>query len=190
MNLPAPPRWWRAAACARLGVDPEIFFPNDKDKVAVEEARAICRMCPVARECLRDAMATEGRAGAAYRHGIRGTYTARERAKVYRKYLAPKDEKPRERTGGKPLSPCGTPAAYDRHIRRGEPVDDACREAHNADNRAKRERTRAKGPVVCGTRRGYQKHRRNGEEACDACRYANTAADCRLRATGSTLAAV
>ncbi|OEJ26825.1 hypothetical protein AS594_22400 [Streptomyces agglomeratus] len=41
-------------------------------------------------------------------------------------------------------------------------------------------------PVKCGTRRGYQKHRRNGERACDACRHANTAADRRLRTTGST----
>ncbi|MGW3754686.1 WhiB family transcriptional regulator [Streptomyces sp. NPDC005134] len=41
-------------------------------------------------------------------------------------------------------------------------------------------------PIGCGTRRGYHKHRRNGEKACDACRYANTAADRRLRATGTT----
>ena len=27
------------------------------------------------------------------------------------------------------LSPCGTPAAYRRHKRRGEPVDDACAQA-------------------------------------------------------------
>ena len=29
----------------------------------------------------------------------------------------------------RPLSPCGTPAAYERHRRRNEPVDDACRAA-------------------------------------------------------------
>jgi hypothetical protein len=27
----------------------------------------------------------------------------------------------------RPLAPCGTRAAYDRHFRRGEPVDEACR---------------------------------------------------------------
>lgn len=27
------------------------------------------------------------------------------------------------------LKPCGTPAAYARHVKRGEPVDDACRAA-------------------------------------------------------------
>jgi hypothetical protein len=30
------------------------------------------------------------------------------------------------------LKPCGTPAAYRRHKRNQEPVDDACRMAHNA----------------------------------------------------------
>lgn len=29
------------------------------------------------------------------------------------------------------LAPCGTESAYQRHHRRGEPVDDACRGAHN-----------------------------------------------------------
>lgn len=32
------------------------------------------------------------------------------------------------------LKPCGTASAYMRHSRRGEPIDDACREAHNAAN--------------------------------------------------------
>lgn len=42
------------------------------------------------------------------------------------------------RTGqlGRPVTePCGTPAAYKRHKRNGEAVDDACREAYNADQR-------------------------------------------------------
>ncbi|HEY8378102.1 MAG TPA: hypothetical protein VIK91_16510 [Nannocystis sp.] len=29
------------------------------------------------------------------------------------------------------VQPCGTKAAYERHRRRREPVDDACRSAHN-----------------------------------------------------------
>jgi hypothetical protein len=27
------------------------------------------------------------------------------------------------------LAPCGTPGAYNRHRRRGEPIDEACRQA-------------------------------------------------------------
>lgn len=39
----------------------------------------------------------------------------------------------------------------------------------------------------CGTRNGYQWHRRRGEDACGPCKQANTAADNRLRRTGTTL---
>jgi len=35
------------------------------------------------------------------------------------------------------LAPCGTPAAYRRHCRRGEPADEACKRAARAD-RARR----------------------------------------------------
>ena len=31
------------------------------------------------------------------------------------------------------LKPCGTPAAYKRHLRRGEPVDESCRQAMARD---------------------------------------------------------
>jgi len=40
---------------------------------------------------------------------------------------------------------------------------------------------------ACGTRSGYQWHRRRGEDACQPCKDANTAADNRLRRTGTTL---
>lgn len=42
------------------------------------------------------------------------------------------------RTGavGRPITaPCGTAAAYKRHKRRGEQVDDACRQAYNEEQR-------------------------------------------------------
>jgi WhiB family redox-sensing transcriptional regulator len=38
----------------------------------------------------------------------------------------------------------------------------------------------------CGTRSAYQRHKRLGEPVDDACRAANTAADRRLRETGTT----
>lgn len=65
------------------------------------------------------------------------------------------------------------------------PVDEPSQDA--VESRSEKARTRASGPIVCGTRRGYQKHRRNGEQACAPCRCANTAADRRLRTTGSTV---
>jgi hypothetical protein len=44
------------------------------------------------------------------------------------------------RSGYRPagrLEPCGTASARRRHIRLGEPVDQACREAHAAEERAR-----------------------------------------------------
>lgn len=38
----------------------------------------------------------------------------------------------------KPLEPCGTEAAYRRHKRNGEPIDDPCRLAHNAKRASER----------------------------------------------------
>lgn len=33
---------------------------------------------------------------------------------------------------------CGTDAGYQRHVKNGEPIDDRCRDAHNADQRERR----------------------------------------------------
>lgn len=45
-------------------------------------------------------------------------------------------------------------------------------------------------PAQCGTRSGYQKHLREKTEVCGPCREANSAADRRLRNTGTTRAVV
>lgn len=52
----------------------------------------------------------------------------------------PEPAEPVKRAPGRPLEPCGTVAAYRRHGRRGEPIDEACREAQN---RVKRDREAA-----------------------------------------------
>lgn len=41
------------------------------------------------------------------------------------------------------LEPCGTPAAYRRHKRRGEPVDEACAEAGRGQKNARKDVERA-----------------------------------------------
>lgn len=55
----------------------------------------------------------------------------------------------------RPLAPCGTFSAYRRHLRRDEPVDDACREAANAEARerraAKREQQTVRVPAFAST---------------------------------------
>jgi WhiB family transcriptional regulator, redox-sensing transcriptional regulator len=56
--------WRHGAAC--LGADPEVFFPIGSTGPALlqtEEARAVCRGCDVARECLCWALDTGQDAG-------------------------------------------------------------------------------------------------------------------------------
>ncbi|MDQ0842439.1 WhiB family transcriptional regulator [Streptomyces sp. V1I6] len=76
----------------------------------------------------------------------------------------------------------------DKAKREPRPVNEPCHQ-EPATKPREQKATRSTGPVVCGTRGGYQKHRRNDEKPCDACRHANTAADRRLRTTGSTVPA-
>jgi hypothetical protein len=45
------------------------------------------------------------------------------------------------------LQPCGTNAAYQRHVKNGEPVDDGCRGAHNTDQNLRRAKARSKAAI-------------------------------------------
>lgn len=86
------------------------------------KAMSICADCPVRSECLDDALSRKTQ------YGIRGGMTADDRKALL------------QRTRGtKPLQPCGTQAAYTRHVRRREPIDDACRAAHTAHRKALRD---------------------------------------------------
>lgn len=73
------------------------------------------------------------------------------------------------------LKPCGTAAAFRRHLRHEEQPCEACYEAE-------RERQRESHgwkplrPARCGTVSGYRRHLRAGERACAECRAANAAA--------------
>lgn len=71
-------RWRDRAAC--LDEEPELFFPVGTDGPALlqtAEAKAVCRRCPVLRECLRTAMtAGDG--------GVRGGLSENERAALSR----------------------------------------------------------------------------------------------------------
>jgi hypothetical protein len=88
------------------------------------------------------------------------------------------------------LKPCGTHAAYCRHIQRGEQPCEPCKAGHaeyraaavakDPDkarrlNRKSAERRRRGVPAhvdPCGTPAAYQRHRRHLEEPCDACQEA------------------
>jgi hypothetical protein len=84
-----------------------------------------------------------------------------------------------------PLAPCGTEAAHRRHVRNGEPIDQACRQAHNEAGRRRRQRRRQaliaaglatdRPPARCGTPAGYKKHARENTEKCGPCLAAKAA---------------
>jgi hypothetical protein len=81
------------------------------------------------------------------------------------------------------VKPCGTDAAYARHYRHGEPIDDACRAAHSA--RCKANYQARSNPVrdptpreaaPCGTEAAARRHWRRGEPLDEACRQASRVA--------------
>ncbi|NGO69153.1 WhiB family transcriptional regulator [Streptomyces boncukensis] len=139
-TLPPPRRRLRQAACAAEGIDPDVMFPPRSNAALVAEARAVCASCPVRPACL--AWALDHPRDAAY--GVWGGLTEAERAAVLRRRQPRDPDHPRPpRTGGRPRAACGTPAAYDRHVRHHERIDDACREAKRRHDAAYRARTTA-----------------------------------------------
>lgn len=104
---------WRARAACR-DVDPELFFPVGTKGPAltqIEEARAVCRRCPVATSCLEWAVTT----GQIY--GVLGATTPEERlTRVMRRSVAlpapgecaacGKPVRRKSRPGGRPVKYC------------------------------------------------------------------------------------
>ena len=70
MNL----SWRQRAACR--GVDPDTFYPSAEEEA--EEAKSICRVCPVRESCLEYALANRER------DGVWGGATERERRRIIR----------------------------------------------------------------------------------------------------------
>jgi WhiB family redox-sensing transcriptional regulator len=73
--------WRQLAACARPGVDPEIFFPGVREKAKARQAKQICGGCPVSEPCLANALATPPNNDA----GIFAGTTPRQRAEIRRR---------------------------------------------------------------------------------------------------------
>lgn len=69
--------WRDRAAC--LGTDDDTFFPHEGDTDGAARAVAICDTCPVADQCLTEALTDEGTLGARHRYGIRGGLTPAQR---------------------------------------------------------------------------------------------------------------
>lgn len=72
------------------------------------------------------------------------------------------------------LRPCGTLAAYSRHLRHGEIACDLCKRAVRgaSRNHPSRAHRKPKKSARCGTSSGFQRHKRLGESPCSDCREA------------------
>jgi hypothetical protein len=112
--------WLRAAACRTGTRHPDTWHSDHPDEQA--EARAVCQACPTLALCRATVLAAERGIAGELRHGIHGGLTGPERAAL--DPTAPAMAPPL-------LAECGTHAAYQRHLRRGEPIDERCRD----DNR-------------------------------------------------------
>lgn len=125
--LPAEDDWRGQAACR--GEDPDLFFAVGgaspeliaAKKARTNQAKRICAGCPVRQECLDWALETQEP------HGVFGGVDEGDRRRMLRQRGDLAQSGP-----GRPLAPCGTRKAYDRHKRRGEPIDSACKAARYA----------------------------------------------------------
>lgn len=70
--------WRQLAACARPGVDPELFFPGASEIGKTRQAKQICAGCAVKAPCLADALARPANSD----HGIYGGTTPKQRGQI------------------------------------------------------------------------------------------------------------
>ncbi|MGW1071519.1 WhiB family transcriptional regulator [Streptomyces sp. NPDC002537] len=118
--------WSTRPSCARPDADVRLWFSDQPAER--KEARDRCGTCPMRTECLEGVMEAEGDAPARARFGIFGGLDGRQRYELYNTGRVAA----RAGRAGRPPALCGSESAYQRHLRNGEPVDDACRQAHTA----------------------------------------------------------
>jgi hypothetical protein len=207
------PDWRSTAACGNKNVDPEIFF----DGYAEKDAKALCGRCPAVRACLQFAL-TEGIQDGVY-GGLNAQERASLRRSTQRKAAKAKPKAAPLATAPKPTSlrqiwnnnasPIGNghiawlgnrqlwfkSLPYSARkiafiLDRGRDpqgrvtvtceLNGCVNPRHLVDDTER---------VWCGTRAGYRKHLKERTEICARCRKANSAADTRLRRTGTSIAA-
>lgn len=214
----ARPADWRAEVACR-NEDPELFFPKGYDGAfnlaQIEEAKTVCRRCPVWEACLT--LALDNNIG----DGIFGGFTEKERAGV-RRTAQRNNVSPQDVAGGLQGRPertlqtifdANTVRLYGGHLAwtgstktgfggrfytpkqiafvvdRGRmPEGSVLRTCTSSECvlPAHLSDVRERGGNGCGTRPGYQRHLREDTEICGPCRKANSAADRRLQTTGTT----
>lgn len=114
--------WQSRAACRPY---PLAMFHPETERGA-DPAIAVCLTCPVATECLNDALTNGGA-------GVRGGYTAQGRKRLMRT-RARREAAPVVKARARQ---CGTNAGYVRHRRAGEQSCFECLQAHTDYNRTR-----------------------------------------------------
>jgi WhiB family redox-sensing transcriptional regulator len=121
----SPWSWRSVAAC--LGEDSELWYPishkTRDSQLAIQQAKAICRSCPVQAECL----------AASDDWGIWAALTEDERRDLRRR-------EGRSETRARDLPDHGTTARYQVHVKRHEPACEPCLQANRLDNQIRYER--------------------------------------------------
>ena len=164
--------WMNQSACGPA--DTHLFYPDkalpqSEIVKTLRTAKAICTGCPVRTECREYADRTRES------WGVWGGEARNSRAVRARR---PAPER---------VAPCGTPAAYRAHRKRGEHPCAACIDAENTYRRGRyaeqhpRHKPRRR-VAVCGTHGGLGRHYRRGEPLCRICRDFSNAYQRGLRA--------
>jgi hypothetical protein len=117
--------WMKQAACR--GMNPGYFMPERGDIALVRAAKQICDTCPVKTECREYGLEEHRRTDL---DGIFGGLTKHERLKILRTENLPQRRRRYNNLDEMFFRPCGTHAAYIRHLRRKEKPCDACRLEH------------------------------------------------------------
>ena len=120
-----PTDWWFDLMPWRRGRPEKVEW-----KETIRKAKEICETCPVKQDCLDWALKHED-------YGLWGGFTPGQRDRIRRtknlRLVAPEV--------AVTISPCGTPAGYQAHRRKGEETCQPCRTAHtnnHTGNMAKR----------------------------------------------------
>jgi hypothetical protein len=97
-------------------MDTNLFFPDSSEHVSAEVI-FVCTMCPVRGECAEWAINNESQ-------GVYAGLSGRERGRI-------RAERGLQIRITKPLQPCGTRAAYQRHLAKREAPCAECVDAYN-----------------------------------------------------------
>lgn len=120
-NVITTPDDWRAQALCRQ-FNPERWFPDPSDIVAIDYAKQICHQCPVEVQCAAEHMKE--------RFGVFGGMDEEERSRA------------RSGRGYQPVNACGSTAGYHRHRTLGEIPCERCKASRRKSERDRQQRHR------------------------------------------------